>query len=359
MSEVRLEQVDKYFGDHAALKNVSLTFRENEFTVLVGPSGCGKSTLLRIIAGLEHPTRGEVFIGSQCVNSVPVWQRRVAMVFQSYALYPHLTVRENLAFPLRAQRQSRQQIEQRVSETVRRLEISDLLDRLPRQLSGGQMQRVAIGRAIVRHPEAFLMDEPLSSLDAILRVDMRAEIKRLHREVGATTIYVTHDQEEALTLAETLVVLRDGQIEQIGSPQEVYDHPQTAFVAGFLGNPPANLLRGDYDGHNVVGEGFRYSPSSVDNLVWSSERVWLGVRPEHIHLTESETGRAFSASGRVDLTESLGRHALVTVLVGKERVKAFTAVANSPTVGQRVWLDVDEATLLLFDQQTGRTMRTK
>ena len=284
MAEVRLAHVAKYYGRHPAVNDVSITFHDRKFTVIVGPSGCGKSTLLRLIAGLEHPTEGQIFLGNRNVNEVPVWRRNVAMVFQSYALYPHLTVRENLAFPLRAKKYNRQEVDQRVNETVRRLEISDLLDRLPRQLSGGQMQRVAIGRAMVRRPEAFLMDEPLSNLDAILRVDMRAEIKRLHREVGATTIYVTHDQEEALTLAETLVVLREGRIEQLGPPQEIYDRPRTAFVAGFLGNPPANLLAARYD---IGSRQIRWAPTSA---TMSQPTMWsrrisrgLGGNPTGAH----------------------------------------------------------------------------
>jgi ABC-type sugar transport system ATPase subunit len=356
MSEVRLANVAKYFGRHAAVNDVSITFHDRKFTVLVGPSGCGKSTLLRLIAGLEHPTNGQVFIGDRSVNEVPVWQRNVAMVFQSYALYPHLTVRENLAFPLRAQKYNRQQIDQRVSETAGRLEIADLLDRLPRQLSGGQMQRVAIGRSLVRRPEAFLMDEPLSNLDAILRVDMRAEIKRLHREVGSTTIYVTHDQEEALTLAETLVVLREGQIEQMGPPQEVYDRPRTAFVAGFLGNPPANLLSAQYDAgsRQIVGRDFRYDVPAEKAGLHASQEVLLGIRPEHIRLVPKRAGHCFLATGRVDLTESLGRQVLITVLVADKRVKAFAPIDNMPHVGQPVWLDVDQDRLLVFDRQSGQ-----
>ncbi len=358
MSEVRLVNVAKYYGRHPAVKDVSITFHDRKFTVIVGPSGCGKSTLLRLIAGLEHPTEGQIFLGNRNVNEVPVWQRNVAMVFQSYALYPHLTVRENLAFPLRAKKHNRQQVDQRVNETVRRLEITDLLDRLPRQLSGGQMQRVAIGRAMVRRPEAFLMDEPLSNLDAILRVDMRAEIKRLHREVEATTIYVTHDQEEALTLAETLVVLREGRIEQLGPPQEIYDRPRTAFVAGFLGNPPANLLAARYDigSRQIRGPDFRYHVPADHGVLPASQEVLVGIRPEHIRLVPKRVDCCFLATGRVDLTESLGRQVLVTVLIADKRIKAFAPIDSVPQVGQPVWLDVDPDRLLLFDRQSGQRL---
>jgi ABC-type sugar transport system ATPase subunit len=355
MSAVRLEQVVKHYGKHPALHALSLEFQDRQFTVLVGPSGCGKSTLLRLVAGLETPTAGQVFLGERCVNGVPPWRRNVAMVFQSYALYPHLTVRENLAFPLRAQRWRREQIDARVREAAGRLEITEFLDRFPRQLSGGQMQRVAIGRAIVRSPDVFLMDEPLSNLDALLRVDMRAEIKRLHREVGTTTIYVTHDQEEALTLAEVLVVLRDGRVEQVGTPQQVYDRPRTVFVASFLGNPPANLLAGRYHlpENAVFGDGFQLRLGARPSGDGSNRDLWVAIRPESIQMLNEPAGGPLVASGQIDLVESLGRQALVTVLVGDCRLKAFAPIEGAPTVGQQVWLHATPDSCLLFDRHAG------
>src|SRR5215468_5693488 len=242
MSEVALRSVVKRFDNVEAVRAIDLDIPNNEFVVLVGPSGCGKSTTLRMIAGLEEVTSGDIFIGGELVNDLPPKDRDIAMVFQNYALYPHMTAFENMSFGLRLRKFSKAEIRQRVENAARILDITDLLLRRPKQLSGGQRQRVAMGRAIVRHPKVFLFDEPLSNLDAKLRVQMRTEIKRVHQKVTTTTVYVTHDQVEAMTLADRVVVMNGGRIEQIGSPNDVYHHPQTRFVAGFIGSPAMNFL---------------------------------------------------------------------------------------------------------------------
>src|SRR6201997_3676666 len=242
MAEVVLRNVVKRFDDVEAVRSIDLDIPNNEFVVLVGPSSCGKSTTLRMIAGLEEVTSGEIFIGGELVNDLPPKDRDIAMVFQNYALYPHMTAYENMAFGLRLRKFSRKEIRQRVEHAARILDITDLLDRRPKALSGGQRQRVAMGRAIVRNPKVFLFDEPLSNLDAKLRVQMRTEIKRVHQKVKTTTVYVTHDQVEAMTLADRVVVMNGGRIEQIGTPQELYHHPKTRFVAGFIGSPAMNFM---------------------------------------------------------------------------------------------------------------------
>ncbi len=272
MTALSLRKVNKSFGAVHVLKDIDLDVEEGEFTVFVGPSGCGKSTLLRVIAGLEDATSGTVEIGGGVVNSVPPAKRGIAMVFQSYALYPHLTVKGNMALALKQEGASRAVIEERVAEAARMLSLGEYLDRRPSELSGGQRQRVAIGRAVVRQPKLFLFDEPLSNLDAALRMNTRLEIARLHKTLGATMIYVTHDQIEAMTLADKIVVMRDGRIEQVGTPMELYNNPANRFVAGFLGSPSMNFLHGDTAG----------VPPDLT----------LGIRPENIQITEDGRFRA-------------------------------------------------------------------
>ncbi|HYZ06581.1 MAG TPA: sn-glycerol-3-phosphate ABC transporter ATP-binding protein UgpC, partial [Rubrobacter sp.] len=251
MAEVTLEEVTKVFGeDVVAVDKMNLDIPDGEFVVFVGPSGCGKSTALRMIAGLEDITGGQVFIGDQVVNDLPPRQRDIAMVFQNYALYPHMNVRENMGFALKLRKLDKSEISRRVDEAARILSIERFLDRKPKALSGGQRQRVALGRAIVREPKAFLMDEPLSNLDAKLRVQMRTEIAKLHNRIGTTTIYVTHDQTEAMTMADRIVVLKDGEVQQVDSPQQMYDHPNNVFVAGFIGSPAMNFLRARLEKEN-------------------------------------------------------------------------------------------------------------
>jgi multiple sugar transport system ATP-binding protein len=298
---VRYQQVSKRFGNVEAVKEFSLDIPEGEFLVLVGPSGCGKSTLLRMTAGLEDITEGTLEIGGQVVNDVDAAERDVAMVFQSYALYPHRTVRGNLAYALRLRRMPRAEIAQRVDAVAEMLDIQDLLNRRPGQLSGGQAQRVALGRAIIRQPNVFLMDEPLSNLDAKLRVQMRAELIRLHREVGTTTIFVTHDQVEAMTMGHRIVILDHGVLQQVGPPRDVYERPASLFVAGFLGAPPMNLVEASLgsDGAGLVARGDGITapvPRPVLVAAESTEprrTVALGVRPEELEVcTTGHPGQA-------------------------------------------------------------------
>ena len=306
MARVAFDGVTKvYPGPVVAVDDLTLDVADGEFLILVGPSGCGKSTALRMVAGLERISDGTIAIGDRVVNDVPPKDRDIAMVFQNYALYPHMTVEKNLGFGLRRRRTPRKDVRQRVDEVSRMLGLDDLLRRRPGQLSGGQRQRVAMGRALVREPEVFLLDEPLSNLDAKLRVQMRSELKRLHDRIGVTTIYVTHDQVEAITLGERIAVLSDGVLQQVGRPQEVYDHPANVFVAGFIGSPPMNLLAGTaLDGHVTVGEVELERAGAPDG------EVLVGVRPEGLRPVGAEhRGPVFEVC--VDVVEPLGDEVLV------------------------------------------------
>jgi len=311
MAEVTLEEVTKVFGeDVVAVDKMSLDIPDGEFVVFVGPSGCGKSTALRMIAGLEDITGGKVFIGDQLVNDLPPRQRDIAMVFQNYALYPHMNVRENMGFALKLRKMDKSEISRRVDEAARILSIERFLDRKPKALSGGQRQRVALGRAIVREPKAFLMDEPLSNLDAKLRVQMRTEIAKLHNRIGTTTIYVTHDQTEAMTMADRIVVLKDGEVQQIATPQFMYDQPDNVFVAGFIGSPAMNFIMARLEkqngGHEVVfgntrlaltqEEIGRAKERGYDPEAFTGKDVILGIRPEHLEDAETEAAEAIGGS---------------------------------------------------------------
>ena len=311
MAEVTLEEVTKVFGeDVVAVDKMNLDIPDGEFVVFVGPSGCGKSTALRMIAGLEDITGGKVFIGDQVVNDLPPRQRDIAMVFQNYALYPHMNVRENMGFALKLRKMDKSEISRRVDEAARILSIERFLDRKPKALSGGQRQRVALGRAIVREPKAFLMDEPLCNLDAKLRVQMRTEIAKLHNRIGTTTIYVTHDQTEAMTMADRIVVLKDGEVQQIATPQVMYDQPDNVFVAGFIGSPAMNFIMARLEkqngGHEVVFGGTRL-PLTQEEISRAKERgydpeaftgkdVILGIRPEHLEDAETEAAEAIGGA---------------------------------------------------------------
>jgi multiple sugar transport system ATP-binding protein len=298
VSQVLLSAVKKSFGDNAIVKGITLEVRSGEFLVLVGPSGCGKTTLLRLIAGLESADAGELSIGGRRVNDVPPRDRDVAMVFQSYALYPHMTVRENLEFGLALRRLPRAEIDARVSEVAQLLEIAPLLDRKPKALSGGQRQRVAMGRAIVRQPKVFLFDEPLSNLDTALRVQMRGELARLHRRLAATIIYVTHDQVEAMTLATRVAVLNSGVLQQAGAPLELYNHPTNRFVAGFLGSPSMNFLSVTRRGRELVGQSFSLAaPADLS----AEGSVLVGLRPQDLRVCRQGPLR-----GQVEAVERLG-----------------------------------------------------
>ena len=338
MAGVSLHGVRKSYGDVAVVHGVDLDIADHEFVVFVGPSGCGKSTLLRMIAGLEDITAGEIAIDGRVVNELDPKDRDVAMVFQDYALYPHMTVFENMAFSLRYRGVAKAEIRRRVDHAARILDIDLLAARMPRQLSGGQRQRVAMGRAIVRDPKVFLFDEPLSNLDAKLRVQMRTEIKRLRERVATTTIYVTHDQVEAMTLADRIVILNHGRIEQIGTPEEVYDTPATVFVAGFIGAPPMNLLPAEALPDHSARRG-----------------VLVGVRPEHLiwHGGPSSATSAPFLSGRATVVEPLGSDTLVSLDVAGTAVIARLAPRLVRKAGEEVALSADPANIHYFDRATG------
>ena len=359
MEGVRLDKVGKSYGTTRVLAGLDLDVLAGEFLVLVGPSGCGKSTALRLIAGLDEPTEGTISIGGRVVNGVAPRDRDIAMVFQSYALYPHMTVRENLSFGLEMRKVPRQEAEERLRDAAEYLGLSPYLDRTPRQLSGGQRQRVALGRALVRRPALFLFDEPLSNLDAALRVQMRAELARLQERYATTSIYVTHDQVEAMTLGHRIAVLNDGLLQQVGAPLDVYRNPQNLFVAGFLGTPPINRLpaRVEEGGAALSGDGFVLPiPPDLRAVTAGREglRVVVGIRPEHLY-EEPGLGRA-PLDVAVAMVEPLGHEVIVHGFVGAPpgtAVAARVAPARPPESGARLALYADVAALHLFDAETG------
>ena len=314
MASVTIRSVSKYYGQVEAMKNLTINIGDGDFVTLVGPSGCGKSTLLRMIAGLESIDFGEIFIGDVVVNRLPPKERNVAMVFQNYALYPHMNVAENMGLSLRIARMPKSEIRKRVEEAAQILGLHGLLGRYPKQLSGGQRQRVAMGRAIVRDPKVFLFDEPLSNLDAKLRVQMRSEIKDLHRRLGTTTIYVTHDQIEAMTMADKIVVMRSGAIEQIGTPLEVYDRPQTLFVADFIGSPSMNFIKGTLTQHGFRTPDNLLIPVANKDLPSKDTPASYGIRPEHLILSEN------GISAKVLVVEPTGSETQVVVKVGDQQL---------------------------------------
>ncbi|MDF9434923.1 ABC transporter ATP-binding protein [Chromohalobacter israelensis] len=355
MASLTLDKLNKSFGDTHIIKDVDLTIDDGEFVVFVGPSGCGKSTLLRLVAGLESISGGELKIGETLVNDLPPRERGVGMVFQSYALYPHMTVFENMAFGLKLAKTTKQAVRDRVHETARILQLEELLDRKPKALSGGQRQRVAMGRAMAREPRILLFDEPLSNLDASLRVQMRNEIARLHHRLGSTVIYVTHDQVEAMTLADQIVVLNGGRIEQVGSPQELYQRPATRFVAGFIGSPtmnflPGTLIDGRRDGCRVqtAGPGELDLPQDAGALARGTS-LTLGLRPEHLRLAEARGDNAFTIVN----IEYLGNEVYV-YLEPKQGDTLLIHRSEAPSrwaVGHRVALIPDLEHVHLFDEQ--------
>jgi multiple sugar transport system ATP-binding protein len=326
MARVELRHVWKRFGDVIAVEDFSLDAAEGEFIVFVGPSGCGKTTTMRIIAGLEVASEGDVLFDGKNVSDELPHDRDVAMVFQNYALFPHLNVYSNIAFGMRLRKVPKQQIEDRVRKTATLLGIESVLERRPKELSGGQRQRVALGRAIVREPRVFLMDEPLSNLDAALRMEMRAEIIKLQERLGVTTFYVTHDQIEALSMGDRIVVMRNGKIQQIGSPTELYEQPRNTYVASFIGSPPMNFLEGRIDGDSILlpAEGTTLGENGVIRQALVSApapEITLGIRPEHIVLSEEPAkAEAFSIAGSIDTVEPLGHTTLVRAKTASERV---------------------------------------
>jgi multiple sugar transport system ATP-binding protein len=362
MARVVLEDVKKvYDNGFVAVHGASFEVEDGEFVVLVGPSGCGKSTTLRMIAGLEELTTGTMQIGDRVVNDVPPKDRDIAMVFQNYALYPHMTVYENMAFGLKLRKYDKKEIQSRVDQAGETLGITDILDRKPKQLSGGQRQRVAVGRAIVRKPQVFLFDEPLSNLDAKLRVQMRTEISKLHKKLAATMIYVTHDQVEAMTMGDRIVVLKDGHIQQIDAPLSLYNQPVNKFVASFIGSPAMNFV----EGRLVESEGLRFD--SLDGaiscnlrsdqvpslMMYAGKPVTLGVRPEDIYV-DSEEGRAGERAGDVvlDVIEPMGNEIVIYASVGELNLVARISPTANPAVGDSVTLYFDSSKLHFFDAET-------
>ena len=352
MSELTLSHLEKAFNDIKVIKGIDLDVEPQEFVVFVGPSGCGKSTLLRMIAGLEDTTAGDIIIAGKRVNDLPPVKRGIAMVFQSYALYPHMSVFENIAFPLRVEKLPEAQIKAKVDEAARVLQLVDHLHKKPGTLSGGQRQRVAIGRAITRAPEVFLFDEPLSNLDAALRTEMRIELMRLHKDLGATMIYVTHDQVEAMTMADKIVVLNAGRIEQVGSPLDLYNRPHNRFVAGFIGNPKMNFLEGTAtraDGTGVTVDLGVLGTITVPRPAASSltgEKVVVGIRPEHVELGEG----AFELRLTPILIERLGIHTIAYAPLPDG--DSFTALFDGePAIaeGRELRIGIDPAQVHLFD----------
>lgn len=351
MSKIELKRIRKSYGSTETIAGIDLHIENGEFVVFVGPSGCGKSTLLRMIAGLEEISSGDLWIGDQNVTDLAPAKRGVAMVFQSYALYPHMTVYENMAFGLSLQGTDKTEITQRVLLAAKVLQLETLLERKPKELSGGQRQRVAIGRAIVRNPKVFLFDEPLSNLDASLRVQMRIEIARLHSELKATMVYVTHDQVEAMTLADRIVVINKGKIEQVGSPLELYHHPKSKFVATFIGSPKMNLLKVNFTGEGVdLNDGTQIQIPQKNMSIKTGDALELGIRPEHIELTNLSHG---ALEGRVEVIEYLGNETFAHLDVGSNASELIVARLDSQTTvekNQLLYLKLPVDRLHLFDK---------
>jgi multiple sugar transport system ATP-binding protein len=363
MAEVALRNVVKRYDDVEAVRSINLDIPDNEFVVLVGPSGCGKSTTLRMIAGLEEVTAGDIYIDGQVVNDLPPKDRDIAMVFQNYALYPHMTAAQNMSFGLRLRKFPKEEIKKRVDNAARILDITELLDRKPKALSGGQRQRVAMGRAIVRDPKVFLFDEPLSNLDAKLRVQMRTEIKRVHQMVKTTTVYVTHDQVEAMTLADRVVVMNNGRIEQVATPQELYHHPKTLFVAGFMGSPAMNFMRCRLE-QNGVGVRVRLSdavslpvPAAQSGRCASmlGKELIFGLRPEHItEPRRSDQQSEFAAT--LNVVEPMGMETMVYFTIDGQEVCGRVEPGSAAGPGEQMRLSANMDHMHLIDPQSGAVL---
>ncbi len=354
MASVAIRDVRKSYGATAVIHGVDITINDGEFVVLVGPSGCGKSTLLRMIAGLENITGGEISIGDRVVNNLPPKERDIAMVFQNYALYPHMTVAANMAFSMKLRGAPKDEIDMRVKRAAEILDLDPYLERFPRQLSGGQRQRVAMGRAIVRDPQVFLFDEPLSNLDAKLRVQMRTEIKELHQRLKTTTVYVTHDQIEAMTMADKIVVMHDGIVEQIGTPLELYDFPANQFVAGFIGSPSMNFLRGTV---RVNGSAIFEGPNGIKLPISApasanGRAAVYGIRPEHFTLADDGT------EAEIVVIEQTGSETKVFAKLGGEEVVAVFRERHQFEPGEKIKLKPDPKLVHLFDDATGQRLNT-
>lgn len=361
MVEVRLESLCKNFGKVKAVDGVTLKIKDKEFMTLLGPSGCGKTTTLRLIAGLEEATSGNIYIGDRLVNDFSPKERNIAMVFQSYALYPHMTVLDNIAFPLKLSKVQKHEITKRVAETADLLGIKELLDRKPKQLSGGQRQRVALGRAIVRNPEVYLFDEPLSNLDAKLRVYMRTELVRLQRRLGTTLIYVTHDQVEAMSMSDRIAIMNEGNIVQVDTATNTYDHPNGKWVAGFIGSPPMNFFNCsliEKNGEKFLDTGdFVYRiPMDMQKLVdkRSGSELVLGVRPEDITIYDEKKSGLIEAE--VYLVEPLGDCIVVDLAIGGNIIKARVASRTTMKGGSKAYLEFDDEKIHIFDKKTEKAL---
>jgi len=365
MAKVILKNLKKKFDDVTAVNNINSTIEDREFAVLVGPSGCGKTTTLRMIAGLEEITQGEIYIGDRLVNSVPPKDRDIAMVFQNYALYPHMNVYDNMAFGLKLRKTPKLEIQKRVTDTAKILKIEDLLKRKPKQLSGGQRQRVALGRAIVRDPKVFLMDEPLSNLDAKLRVQMRTEIAKLHQRLKATIVYVTHDQTEAMTMAEKIIILKDGIIQQTGKPQEVYDYPDNIFVAGFIGSPAMNFLDATVT-NQMTFKGNMFELGITDRIKkiikdndLTGKEVVIGIRPEDLEDSSfvQDASRSNTITANIEVTEPMGAEIYVYIDVDGILVTARVNPRSNYKSGDKGILFVDIDKIHIFDKKTEKVYR--
>ncbi|WP_395642315.1 ABC transporter ATP-binding protein [Rudaea sp.] len=355
MAAVNLRNISKRYADgRVAVRDFCLRVDDGEFVALVGPSGCGKSTMLRMIAGLETISSGTLEIGGRPANDLAPNERDIAMVFQNYALYPHMTARENMAFALRMAGKPAAEITRRVEEAARLLQLEPLLARKPAALSGGERQRVALGRALVREPKVFLMDEPLSNLDAKLRAEMRASISRLHRRLGVTTVYVTHDQVEAMTMGDRIVVMRDGEVQQVATPIDLYERPVNKFVGGFIGSPAMSFLATQWSGGAFVGPGFRMQLPDTRRTALrlaDAQEVWLGIRPESLSLADAGTPSAHCRLGGVaEVVEPLGAETILGVGIGEERVVARIEGHLRLRAGERVTLALDPVRVHVFDR---------
>ncbi|MGE5582277.1 MAG: ABC transporter ATP-binding protein [Bacillota bacterium] len=361
MSVVILRHVDKYYGKVKAVNNVTVEIKDGEFISLLGPSGCGKTTTLRCIAGLEKPDSGDIYLDDRRINNLPPRERDLAMVFQSYALYPHFKVFDNIAYPLRIRKMPEAEVEKKVKDVAATLRIENYLDRLPKQLSGGERQRVALGRALVRSPKVFLLDEPLSNVDALLRLHMRAELKRLQNELAITTICVTHDQTEAMTMSDRIAVMRGGVVQQVGTPDQIYNEPVNRFVASFVGTPPMNFIEGVLD-RGVDGNTIRFNGSKlryVNNsdvfqkraAKLTSSEVIVGIRPEDIRVSLNQPNED-AVSAEIYVLEPLGSEVIVDLKFMGNILKARADNSLKAKLGDKIWLSVNTEKLHLFDKTT-------